>query len=474
MKKVLLINLPHTCGDLARPPSDIPLGICYIAGALTHAGHAVKVLDLWVNGLDQSLIISEVTTFHPEIIGISAMSTQYNALIRLLVMLRPITNSVIVLGGPMATHSAHVVLRRPEPEFAILGEGEETMLDLLERIDTPEKVAGIAYKYRGEVKFTPKRRHISDLDAIPIPSRDDFELESYMKNGSFSSLGLSRTLNVISGRGCPFSCSFCSKGFNGFRMRSVANVMTEIQMLKDKYRADSITFNDELVVATKKRILEICDGMAEVGLPWGCQARVDVFDSEIAKAMKKAGAMYVGLGIESGCQMILDNMNKKTTLAQCEKAIAAAAQVQLNPTIQMMFGYVGESDATLAKTIDFMNRNDVLNYVDGHRYSFFMTTPLPGSPLYETVLTEGSVRDEEEYLEKLDWGYNGDRLPLVNLTTFKDKEVLFKKDQLETRLWRSYLLRHPLFMAEHVLSILKKDGASRLLRKVDRFIRGKV
>jgi radical SAM superfamily enzyme YgiQ (UPF0313 family) len=170
---------------------------------------------------------------------------------------------------------------------------------------------------------------------------------------------------------------------------------------------------------------------------WQGQARVNTVDEDVLKCMKDAGCVSVGLGIESGSQRILDAMNKRTKVAQNVAAIEAAKKVGLDVIVQCIYGYPGESDETIAETIDFFRQADHLDQ------GFFVLTPLPGTAIYGRCLEQGFIKDEDAYLSNLDAGYNTDRSALVNLTQFGLDEFYDKKRFLERKILTNYFLRHP-------------------------------
>jgi radical SAM superfamily enzyme YgiQ (UPF0313 family) len=378
-----------------------------------------------------------------DVVGISAISSQYGYVKWLANELKKISDVPIVVGGALATLSPDIVIKNSKVDVCVIGEGEVTAVEVVKNINDLRDVDGIFFKDNKKIIVNKPREYRKNLDEIPFPAWDVLPIEIYFRNmriGKFSNL---RTMNVISARGCPFRCRFCSKTFKGVRLRSVKNIVKEIKELKKKFGIEAIIFSDELVVVNRERTYELCDGLEKLNIIWGCQGRVNTVDYDILKRMKEAGCVDVGYGMESGSQKILDNMNKQITVQQSEKAIEEAFRAKLDVTPQMMFGYLGETRETLLETVNLFKR---IKYVGGVGLS--ITTALPGTELYEYAKKKGLIKNEEKYLESLSDGYMKDKLrdsrSFINFTEF-DKEEFFKlKGLVEHAIFLAQMKRYPL------------------------------
>jgi radical SAM superfamily enzyme YgiQ (UPF0313 family) len=437
--KVVLINPPHFFDGKSRLPSFFPLGLGYIARYTVKDGHDVEVFDIWANRWDKETVIEKVKDLKADIFGIGALSTQYGYVKWLIDIVKRYHSQPIVIGGALATFSPEVLLKNTNADICVIGEGEITFPDLLKRIGNLNKVKGIAYKIDEEIKITPPRPYIKNLDTLEFPLREIFDMDIYLRYGYLDGFPNIKAHNVITSRGCPYNCDFCSKVFLKRRERSPESVAEEIEFLKESYNVKAIFFNDELLVSNKKRMYQLLEKIRPLRISWQGQARVNTVDLELLKAMKEAGCVSIGLGIESGSQAILNRMNKKTTVSQNLDAIKAVKDAGLDPIIQCIFGYEGENDSTLSDTIDFFKRANIMHE------GFFTLTPLPGTELYKRCLEKGIIKDEDKYLSNLASGYNPDRELLVNLTDFKDAEEFYeKKKWLERKIGLNYLKNHPL------------------------------
>jgi len=459
VKNIALVQLPHFFGDgYSRPPECYPLGLGYISSVLKQHDIPHEGIDLWGEQLTEDGALKSVNFSRFDVIGISAYSTQYRYLKTFTMKLKNQYPDIpIVCGGPGPTFSHDIILKNTGVDICVLSEGENTFIELIENINNPEKVRGVAFLKNGEVALTLKRDPVENLDILPMPNRELFDFEKIINtanqvrinsengNDSYTSR---RAADMIAGRGCPYFCNYCSKTFDGLRLRSVDNIAAEIVELKNRYRINHIAFNDELVLVNKKRTIQFCDKLKTLNVTWSCQGRINQVDREVLIAMKDAGCTEVGYGVESISQNILDAMNKKINAESVVPVVKMTKEVGIKPVIQYMYGYPGENDRTIANTIKFFKEID-------YPYVSFTTTPLPGTKLYEDCKEKGLIADEERYLMKLDSGYNMDR-PLVNLTDFTDEEFLSKKRKLQIKIIHNYLKKRPLTYMRFISNFIGK------------------
>ena len=221
----------------------------------------VSVLDIWGRNLSFREVERILASGGYDIYGITALSTQFNYVEKLSSAIRNIDTSPIVVGGALAIFSYAEVLTAMEVDACVLGEGEETVLDLFQAISSGtdlSRIRGIAYRADGETVLTEPREAAVDLDSIPLPAYDLFDMETYTSNccvySKYARYDHLPAINVLTGRGCPFNCHFCSKTIQGVRYRSIDSVVDEIRMLVDRYGIRGVFFNDEMVVGSKRRV----------------------------------------------------------------------------------------------------------------------------------------------------------------------------------------------------------------------------
>jgi len=384
MSSVLLIY-PFLRRSLDRSRFRFPpLGIAYVAAGLRRAGHDVRLLDCTFLRREDALRAALAAP--ADVIGVYSMATMAGDSLWFAERLRD-GGALLVAGGPLPTC---------EPEaFAgpfdvvVRGEAEQTMPDVVAAYAGGADVAavpGTASRRRGDgvaaggVCRAPPREPARDLDTLPFPARDLLPNREYIAFGR-RHYGFAIT-TVMSTRGCPFSCEFCSNVLFGgsYRARSPANVIDEVEeALALGY--DRISFADDVFTLDRDRVLGICHEIGRRGLrfPWECLGRVDSFDEERAREMKRAGCFRVFFGIESGNDRVLRLMNKRTTTEQARRAVATARAAGLQVGAFFILCYPGESDETVLDTLRLATSLP-LDYA-----GLTLPYPLPGTALLDRV-----------------------------------------------------------------------------------------
>lgn len=361
-----------------------PLGIAYIASSLRQAGHEVNLLDCTF--LRRTEALAQAKKIGAPVVGIYCMATMTEDCLWLARQLRA-TSRLLIVGGPLPTCD-------PDPflelfDVVVQGEGEQTVKELLlafEQNGNFESISGIAYRKDrsapngavGGTTSTAPRPFIQDLNEVPFPARELLPNEEYIRNGK-RKYGYSIT-TVMSTRGCPFHCDFCSNVVFGgsYRERSVENVVDEIQAALG-LGYDRISFGDDVFTLRRERVWKICAEIRRRGLSfaWECLGRVDALDEDTAREMKRSGCRRIYFGIESGNDQTLERMNKKITKDQAQKAVEAAHRAGLEVGAFFILFYPGETDATVLETLRFATSLPV-DYL-----GLTMPYPLPGTALFE-------------------------------------------------------------------------------------------
>jgi anaerobic magnesium-protoporphyrin IX monomethyl ester cyclase len=432
--RILLINSPIR---LEAKPNCIPYGLATIASTLRDADLEVEILDLNALRLSKEETLETLRSKSWHLVGLSGLITTYSFQKWLIPELKRINpDAPVVSGGGLATSSSDILFQRTPLDIAVLGEGEETMLELCRAVDDADdlrRIPGIRFREGEWVVTNPKRKNVLELDPIPFPAWDLLPMEVYLGNpiwgdvagnssGFRKGVEVTRSMNIISSRGCPFACNYCYHlfGRSNYRFRSAGNVVQEIEALVDGYGTDFIGFVDDNMMASEERLLEFCDLMERKRFPltWGCHGRVTSARPEILERMAEAGCVWIGYGIESGSQEILTAMNKKATVAQAKEAIKNTRKASIYPNTTFIFGYPGESYRTVQETVDFKKEMGV-------ECGSFFATPYPGTPLYEKV--KGRIKDQELFIKSLG---NATEFA-INLTGFSDREFFELKKAMD-------------------------------------------
>ena len=383
MGNVVLVY-PYFIGSKRSEFRFPPLGLGYLASQLREHGITVEIVDCtFLGGLDEA--VQHVKDMSPSIIGIYSMFTM--------------KDNALILGERLKDHCELLVAGGPQPssdpeafldlfDVVIIGEGEETVLEIVEGKKSLREVRGVAFmeKYNESSRLpenmviTEPRGLIPDLDSIPFPARDIFDNQSYI--AYYREMGLRPTTSIMSSRGCVFKCDFCSQPIYGntFRERSPSNIVDEIaEILELGY--EKVVFQDDCFTLTKERVVDFCLEVIQKGtsFEWECLSRVDSLDEDTALLMKRAGCSRVFFGLESGSDKILRIMNKQTDKKRAVEAINSAKKVGIKAGAFFIIGYPGETNATLIETINFAGSLG-LDYL-----SFNFPYPIPGTGLFEKL-----------------------------------------------------------------------------------------
>jgi anaerobic magnesium-protoporphyrin IX monomethyl ester cyclase len=437
MSKVLLIYpyfKPANDRSVFRFP---PLGISYIAASLIGAGHEVQLLDCTF--IEKQQALQKALSARAEVVGIYCMVTMLEDCLWLARQLRN-SARLLIVGGPLPTCDPQAFL--DDFDVIVRGEGERTVVELLQAYSTGgdiSSIPGLALRNKNridgkdnlETVFTPDRPFIDAVDNLPFPARHLLPNDNYIQFGK-KKYGYSIT-TIMSTRGCPYDCEFCSNVIYGgtYRERSAQNVVDEVQQALE-LGYDRISFADDVFTLRKKRVLEICAEIKWRGLHfyWECLARVDSIDDASYQEMYHAGCRRVYFGIESGDDQTLKLMNKKITIEEARHAVLAAHQAGMEVGAFFILFYPGESNESVLKTLQFATSLP-LDYL-----GLTMPYPLPGTALYERVKSQ----------IKRDW-HPGESI-------FGSHVLIYRGDFSETKMWFGIIKGHAQFKIKHHLGKL--------------------
>jgi len=425
--------------DNGMTVSYIPLGTAYIAAVLKKAGHQVSIYSQDCGHYPEEHLTNYLNENHFDMVGLSVIGGyyQYRKLLRISEAINACRDRPFyVLGGHGPAPEPEFFLRKTRADAIVIGEGELTVLELLEAIGSPAqlaKVKGIAWRNGEQVTVNERRPLIADIDAIPFPAYELFPMEYYrlMREARVESADL--TMTMLSGRGCTFECNFCYRLDEGFRARSSECILDEIRLLQRDYGITYITFFDELLMSSMKRTVELCEAILDSGLKfkWWCNGRLNYAKPKVLELMKRAGCVFINYGIEAMDDQILKNMNKALTTDIVIRGVEATLAAGISPGLNIIFGNIGENRETLNKGVEFL-----LKYSDGSQLRTIRpVTPYPGSPLYYYAIKKGLLRDCEDFYEHKH--VNSD-LVSVNFTHMSDEELHQALFEANSRLIQNY------------------------------------
>ena len=309
------------------------------------------------------------------------------------------------------------------------------MLELVKALDNGSDlrtVHGIATKDF----LTPARKIIDDLDTLPFPARHLLPMDEY----KILNIKLP-TGTMISGRGCPYQCSFCSSAaMHGkkLRMRSAGNVVDEIEHLIEDHDSKMIAFMDDTFTINQKRVENICDEMKDRDLDvfWGCTTRVDTLSKNLMEKMRDSGCITLFMGVESADQQILDNVNKRTTINKVKSAFEMARKYDMRTVASVVLGMPGDSRENILKTIKFVKKLNP-NYA-----IFSLATPYPGTLFYKQAVSENLIKVN-------DWSKYTLLSPVLETMDCSLEEL----KKLQRKAFRSFYLR-----PNYLINQARKDG----------------
>jgi anaerobic magnesium-protoporphyrin IX monomethyl ester cyclase len=366
----------------------------YIASYLRQNGISTNLIDCTFLTQEESL--ERIRKTSPKIVGVYSMFSMKHPALQMAKLLKN-SCEMLVAGGPLPTLSPRDFLN--DFDVVAIGEGEQTMLELVSAVENSRSlstVKGIVFRKPKknddpEVVYTPQRGFIQDLDRLRFPARDLFDNESY-KNHYFRNFGYTIT-SIMTSRGCPFQCDFCSRAVFGnvFRTRSATNIVDEMENVQ-ALGYDRIWFADDCFTLDRKRLLNICDEVIrrKLRIEWECLSRVDTIDTETAQKMKQAGCIRVFFGIESGNDQVLALMRKKANANLAKKAVLTTKSAGIQVGAFFIVGYPGETDETVLDTLKFASSLPV-DYL-----SFTMPYPIPGTAFYDRVRDNIQFDDWDE------------------------------------------------------------------------------
>lgn len=405
MKDILLLNPPMldtTKWGKALPEAHCapPIGIASLAAIAAQEGFSVSAADLYFSNEVQVKEVLEADKYR--VIGISCFTDQRAASFRLAKLAKETQpGAMVILGGPHPTFMYRQILEHYPVDVVVIGEGELTLIDLLNAVKSGTSLKGIpglAFCKNGEIIVNPTRPRIKNLDILPAPALHHFQQCKYAHlswylDTKIAELSDVPVASIVGSRGCTWNCQFCSTPRAWGRRwysRSPEKIVSEIQYLYQKYGYRFIDFGDDIFTVNRRWTYDLCKQLANLKLPikWGCCTRADTVDLQLLEIMVKAGCVDIGLGVESGSQHIRDNINKRLFSQDIYNAFTWAKSVGLVTDMLLMVGNIGETRETIDETLKLIEN------VQPDIVSADIATIFPGTALYDISLREGIITDE--------------------------------------------------------------------------------
>lgn len=365
-----------------------PISLCNIASVLRENGFDVRINDCPSEGVNSDGLMKIISDFQPDLLIMNSSTPSINSDVKIPALVKSTAPAckIAAFGIHAGVLPDEVFTLSPGLDFIIRGEPEYSALDLAQKLQTGESLAGaagISYRLNGKIEHNPNRPFYPELDELPYPAWDLVNLNNYTLPFTGK-----RFVMIMSSRGCPYDCTFCvAQSYYGkkVRKRSAERITDEIEWTMKTFGIADFFFWSESFTIVKKNIHGLCDEILKRGLKirWVCNSRVDNIDEELLLNMKKAGCWMISYGIESADQGILDRAKKGVTIEQVREAVKITRKIGFQIAGHFVLGLPGETEETLKKTAKFSRELD-LDYAQ-----YYCASPWPGSRFYDEAKKEG-------------------------------------------------------------------------------------
>lgn len=452
--KIVLIFPPNVYQTKQSMP---PLGIAWLAAVLRENGFKdVSLIDSMANHYSNEDIIGLLRKESPDVVGISfGTQIRFSAFDLIKLVRKNFPKAVIVAGGPHPTLTPQDTLEGvPEIDVVVRGEGEISFLNLIKEIDKRgdlKNIKGISFRDKtGEIVHNPAEMAVGDLDTLPLPARDLLPMEKYSQT---TALSKKRCTNIMTSRGCPYSCVYCSvseQWGHKIRQRSVKNVVDEIETILKTYPfLEGIRFFDDTFTVNKDRVMAICNEIIrrKLNFVWECETRANTIDSEMVEAMKKAGCEFVDLGVESGSNRILENIKKNITVEQAIEAVKIIKKAGIGLKVFIMHSLPGETCEDIKKTV-YLSRY-LCHKLKADGATQGITIIYPGTELEKIAKDLGTFPKDfswsKYYLRKKNYPPLVDDCP--HMPIFEQPGLSYEQVfRCVKKAKMTYFLRHPVYL----------------------------
>jgi len=394
--KIVLLNPPHDNRIYSEVPAHVgeevcslpPLGLMYLEAYIhAHSEHTVKIIDTLSERIGYDRLITVITAEKPDLVGITGHSHNLVDMKRVSELIKKEDEKIRVWwGGPHASAFPEESMTFREVDGVVAGEGEIAFCRVLEALGKgrpPEGIPGVLYRENGTVINNGPPCAIEELDSLPMPRREVLDYKKY-----YYVIGKEVTAtSMVSSRGCPYQCTFCSTPGKIFRARSPMNVVDEVEALAG-LGIREIYFVDDTFNIQRERALEICREIVrrKIDISWNVRARINLISEELIDSLIAAGCTRIQLGVETGSDEGLKVLKKGITIEDIRRVFAMLKKKKITSVAYFMIGCPHEkSEKDVMKTIDFACR------LDPDYCLFGVFTPYPRTALYDEGVKRGIV-----------------------------------------------------------------------------------
>lgn len=477
-KKITFINPPYE--RIAKGYAFVKhitnkspsLGLLHLAAEVRLHGYMPRIIESDIFDLSIEEVVDQVAQDRPDYVGITLFTVGvWNAILIAREIRKRLPKTIIIVGGPhMSSMGKETMERFHEFDYAVNGEGEKVLMDLLNVLENNGDVLtvpGLIFRRGPFVTETPGRAVNRDLDVLPMPAWDllpDFP-KAYVP--AIYDYPRGPVATIAASRGCPFHCKFCDTSTFGASVRyySPKVVFEMMKHLKATYGVRHVLFVDDLFVASRIRVAELCKLLVEskLGITWSCTSRVDTIKPETLALMKAAGCWEISFGLETGSNELLKKMDKAAEVEKSEKAINWTAEAGIRSKGLFMLGYPGETPETIEMTRAFVRRipMTIMNLTK--------FTPYPGSPIYRDLYGTNIREDHWEKMNGMNFVWAPEGISVEELDRQYQSILLSFYNRPKMALYYTILsLRYP-----HHLVRLLRFGVGFLAAKIRSYAQGR-
>lgn len=373
----------------------VPLGILSISSYLEKHGFENDVFDSTFSSFNE--LCQHLTANQPDVIAVyTNLMTRINV-IRIIKFIRStqeLSNSKIILGGPEVRQHAQPLLRCGA-DIVVIGEGEETMLELCAALSNNfsiDNIKGIHWKNGNEIVVNEERELIKDIDSLPFPNRKKVNLQKYFD--AWKGAHGESSVSVSTMRGCPYTCKWCSRAVYGmsYRRRSPSLVADEIEWLQKNYTFDSIWFVDDVFTINPKWMREFASVIAKrkLHVRYEIISRADRLNEEMLVLLMGTGCFRIWIGAESGSQKIIDAMDRRVDVKKVREMIRRTRELGMEAGTFIMLGYPGETEEDIQETVNHLIESNP------HHFTITLAYPIRGTELFEETRNDFTYVGEWE------------------------------------------------------------------------------
>lgn len=393
------------------------LGVAYVSSSLKKAGFNVVTLNLnHREGEVFDVIKNTVEENNINVVATGGLSPQYHLVKSVIKSAKQVNSNIVtVVGGNIISSDPETAMEALEfVDFGVIGEGEITMCELARTLENGgdfAEVDGLIFKDGSDYKKTNPRKEIDNIDMIPWPDYEGFDLEKHLNvpGAGFAGLSKAGMISMVASRSCPFKCTFCFHATDTkYRMRSLDNFFAELDYLVSRYNIKYIYMADELFAPNLDRAKEFCDRIKKYKITWSADFRIDKVKPELLPILKDSGLDIMFFGIESADNRILKSMRKDITIEQSEKVLKMVYDSGIALYGCFIFGDIEETDETAHNTLKWWREHSE------YQIHLTLVKPFPGTYIYKYACQNGIIKDRIQYLK--------DGCPQINISKLSDAE----------------------------------------------------